>query len=90
MNTPKLENGYEGWLRYAAVTDERLLESYRAWGRELVVPDTATEVLQAAAAELTAGLASLLGAAPVRTAATQGGQFILLNVRGDAPKIDKG
>jgi alpha-glucuronidase len=89
MNSPKLENGYEGWLRYAAVTDEKLLESYRAWGRSLVVPDTATEVLQAAAAELTTGLASLLGAAPVRTAAEQGGQFILLGVRGDAPEIDE-
>lgn len=89
MNSPNQENGYAAWLRYAPVTDTTWLDAYRKWGRELVVPGPLSEILQTAAAELTNGLASMLGEAPVRRTSPGDDSFIMLGTRGQAKEIDE-
>ncbi|MCA0755959.1 alpha-glucuronidase [Paenibacillus sp. N4] len=83
------ESAYAGWLRYAPVTDTKLAEAYRSWGSELAVPGPLTEVLQAAAAELTEGFRSMLGRRPVRRSEATQPQAILLGVRGQSAEIDQ-
>jgi alpha-glucuronidase len=73
----RAEDGYDLWLRYPAVSGERLPE-YRAAATELISGAAASPTLQAARAELARGLRGMLGAEPLTAArVTQDGAILV-------------
>ncbi|MEY2932743.1 MAG: hypothetical protein RL033_3492, partial [Pseudomonadota bacterium] len=83
VNRPADEDGYELWLRYRPVTESGLLERYRRQMSSLVVlaaegSAAGSATLQAAVAELQAGLTGLLGQSiPLSADAQQPGALVL-------------
>jgi alpha-glucuronidase len=70
------EDGYDLWLRYRTLEAPQLA-SYRAAATQLTSDATASATLQAARAELTRGLAGLLGSGPPTTSSvTQDGAVV--------------
>ena len=66
MSTPIYDQpGYRGWLDYSRIEDEQLRTGYAHYGSSITVLGD-SPILQSAAEELTAALASLLGSEPVR------------------------
>src|SRR5512145_2472710 len=60
----RAEDGYDLWLRYQPLADERALEAGRASFRDIVVQGT-SPTIEAARAELRRGLGGLLERDPV-------------------------
>ncbi|KRF42923.1 alpha-glucuronidase family glycosyl hydrolase [Paenibacillus sp. Soil787] len=81
-------NAYACWLRNAPINDDKRIEEYRGWARELVVPGPLSEVLQTAVAELMDGLDAMLGVRPLRSTASNGSACILIGVRGQLQDLD--
>jgi len=74
---PAAEDGYDLWLRYRLVGDTARLAEYRATITQLVVPSDAPTI-QAARAELVAGLRGVLGRdIPVAGDVTRDGALIV-------------
>ena len=61
------ENGYEFWLRYKRITDEKVLNDYKDLCKEIVVVTDNHLVLNSAEKELVRGISEMLG---VRLAVT--------------------
>jgi alpha-glucuronidase len=77
QQVPATEDGYDLWLRYRLIDDAARLTEYRGAITHLVV-DSDTPTIDAARAELIAGLGGLLGRdMPVASAVTRDGALVL-------------
>ena len=57
------ENGYEFWLRYKKVTDEKILDEYKNLCKEIVISEE-SEILNSAKKELVLGISKMIDVKP--------------------------
>ena len=84
--TLRAESGYDLWLRYAAVEDTALRDSYRRSVAALVVPQT-SPTSRITQAELTRGVRGLLGIEPALVESVDRDGAVLVGTPAGAPAI---
>ncbi|MBU2493138.1 MAG: alpha-glucuronidase [Bacteroidetes bacterium] len=82
------ENGYKFWLNYKKIKNERLLEEYRNYCKEIIVAED-NEIINSARNELVLGISCMLGFKPDLTNDTVSSGSILIGSYLNSPLIEK-
>jgi len=82
-------NGYEAWLRYDAIEDEQLVQSYRKYAMEIIVaPQLEVGPIQSAVAELQLAIPKLAGITPIfNEGQAVNDSFLVVGTKGSVSQI---